>query len=200
MKITPCLLDVKNQIIIDKVPLGRHIVNLHKEHLWDDRVHAFIDTIVIHYASAADLDLKRRFDALLVMRIFCDLGVSSHYLINRRGGVYQLVPEKKKAWHCGGSIMPAPDSRQGVNEFSIGIELIATSVSGFTEKQYSSLGTLCADIEKRHGKKMTYIGHQDIAGTRAVDLGLRKDIKADPGKNFDWEKFKRCLLLQKGKP
>ncbi len=177
MKITQCLLDIHNQITIDKIPLGRRISNSQREHLWDDRDRAFIDTIVIHYASAPDPDPKRRFDALPVMRVFCDLGVSSHYLIDRKGAVYQLVPEGKKAWHCGGSIMPAPDNRQGVNEFSIGIELIATDASGFTIKQYSSLGALCADIEKRYGRKMIYVGHQDIAGTRAVDLGLRKESK-----------------------
>jgi N-acetyl-anhydromuramyl-L-alanine amidase AmpD len=199
MKTIQCLLDSNNQISLDELTLGRRIANLHKEHLWGDRRAAFIDTIVIHYASAADLDPKRRFDALAVMRIFCDLGVSSHYLIDRKGTVYQLVPEGKKAWHCGGSIMPAPDDRQGVNEFSIGIELIATGVSGFTIKQYSSLGALCADIEKRYGRKMIYLGHQDIAGKRAVDLGLRKDAKTDPGNNLDWGKFKQCLTLQKAK-
>jgi N-acetyl-anhydromuramyl-L-alanine amidase AmpD len=195
MKITQCLLDSNNQIPFDNVPLGLRIANLHKEHLWDDRPGDSIDTIVIHYASAADFGPKRQFDALSVMRIFCDLGVSSHYLIDRKGAVYQLAPEEKKAWHCGGSIMPAPDNRQGVNEFSIGIELIATNLSGFTHKQYSNLGTLCTNIEKRYGKKMVYVGHEDIAGERAVKLGLRKDIKTDPGNNFDWGKFKQCLML-----
>ena len=76
---------------------------------------------------------------------------------------------------------------------------IATGASGFTIKQYSSLGALCADIEKRYGRKMIYVGHQDIAGTRAVDLGLRKDAKTDPGNKFDWKKFKRRLALIKGK-
>jgi len=42
---------------------------------------------------------------------------------------------------------------------------------------------------------MVYVGHEDIAGERAVKLGLRKDIKTDPGNNFDWGKFKQCLML-----
>ena len=197
MKITACLLNGENQTVIDGVSLGSRIANLHNEHLWDDRLNGSVDTIVIHYASAADLDAKRRFDALYVMKIFCDLGVSSHYLLDRKGAVYQLAPEDKKAWHCGGSIMPSPDNRQGVNDFSIGIELIATDVSGFTNKQYSSLEALCANIEKRQGKKMVYVGHQDIAGARAVDLGLRKEIKIDPGKKFDWDKFEQGLMLQR---
>lgn len=200
MKITPCLFDAENPTIIDKVPIGRRIANLHKEHLWDDRRAAYVDTIVIHYASALNLDPRRRFDALLVMQVFCDIGVSSHYLIDRKGIVYQLVPEEKKAWHCGGSIMPEPDNRQGVNEFSIGVELIATGVSGFTEKQYFRLGALCADIENRYGRKMVYVGHQDIAGVRAVGLGLRKDEKSDPGKDFNWKKFRHFLSIRKKEP
>jgi N-acetyl-anhydromuramyl-L-alanine amidase AmpD len=197
MNITQCLLDSNNKIPFDNVPLGLRIANLRKEHLWDDRARDSIDTIVIHYASAADLDPKRQFDALSVMRIFCDLGVSSHYLIDRKGAVYQLAPEEKKAWHCGGSIMPAPDNRRGVNDFSIGIELIATNLSGFTQKQYSNLGALCANIEKRYVKKIVYVGHEDIAGKRSVELGLRKDVKTDPGNNFDWGEFKKCLKLHR---
>ena len=197
MNITQCLLDSNNKIPFDNVPLGLRIANLRKEHLWDDRARDSIDTIVIHYASAADLDPKRQFDALSVMRIFCDLGVSSHYLIDRKGAVYQLAPEEKKAWHCGGSIMPAPDNRRGENDFSIGIELIATNLSGFTQKQYSNLGALCANIEKRYVKKIVYVGHEDIAGKRSVELGLRKDVKTDPGNNFDWGEFKKCLKLHR---
>jgi N-acetyl-anhydromuramyl-L-alanine amidase AmpD len=193
-------MNVDNKTIIDKIPLGLRIADLHKEHLWDDRLGDIVDTVVIHYASAADLDAKRRFNALLVMRIFCDLGVSSHYLLDRKGAIYQLAPEEKKAWHCGGSIMPLPDNRRGVNEFSIGVELIATNVSGFTNKQYSNLGALCADIEKRYGRKMVYVGHEDVAGKRALDLGLRKDIKIDPGRKFDWDKFKQNLRLQRMAP
>jgi N-acetyl-anhydromuramyl-L-alanine amidase AmpD len=200
MKIITCLLDNKNQIPLDNVPLGRRIAGLRKEHLWDDRPGEGIDTIVIHYASAVEIDPKRRFDAFSVMRIFCDIGVSSHYLIDRKGAVYQLAPEEKKAWHCGGSIMPAPDNRRGVNDFSIGIELIATNASGFTHKQYVSLGALCANIEKRQGKKLAYVGHEDIAGARAVGLGLRKDVKTDPGNNFNWGKFNQRLNLQRKKP
>jgi N-acetyl-anhydromuramyl-L-alanine amidase AmpD len=85
--------------------------------------------------------------------------------------------------------MPEPDNRKGVNEFSIGIEIVATATSGFTHSQYRAAAILCADLEKRRQKKFMYTGHDQIAGARAVTLGLRKEAKVDPGNLFDWGNF-----------
>jgi AmpD protein len=105
------------------------------------------------------------------------------------GKIFRLVPEDKKAWHCGKSVMPEPDNRQGVNDFSIGIELVGTADSGFSSLQYEALRALCLDIEGRHGRKMAYVGHDQVAGERAVAMGLRDEPKVDPGPVFDWERF-----------
>jgi N-acetyl-anhydromuramyl-L-alanine amidase AmpD len=189
MKIIPFLLDLNNSAVVDGISVADRVRLGGKEHIWSERDSGAVDTVVIHYASAVNLDPKHAFDMRLIIKIFCDLKVSSHYLITRAGGIFLLVPEEKKAWHCGGSIMPAPDSRRGVNEFSIGIELIATPTSGFTKKQYAALSRLRKNMEKRYGKPLTFVGHQDIAGKRAVRLGLRKDLKVDPGEAFDWKGF-----------
>jgi len=189
MKITPFFLDSNNQTIVSGKTIASRVSGQGKLHLWEERTSAVIDTVVIHYASAEAVDPKRRFDMRRIAVIFCDLGVSCHYLIDRSGKTFSMVPEAKKAWHCGGSIMPRPDDRRMVNAFSIGIELIATPVSGFTQKQYGSLTRLSRDIEKRHGRPMVYVGHEDIAGKRAVALGLRKDLKTDPGAGFNWDRF-----------
>jgi N-acetyl-anhydromuramyl-L-alanine amidase AmpD len=189
MKIIPFLLDLSNNAMIEEMSVARRVRLADKEHLWSEREDDVIDTVVIHYASAVNIDPKRAFDMRLIVKIFCDLKVSCHYLISRIGDIFLLVPEDKKAWHCGGSVMPAPDNRRGVNDFSIGIELIATPTSGFTKKQYASLSRLRKNMEKRYGKTLTFVGHQDIAGKRAVRLGLRKDLKVDPGDAFDWNAF-----------
>jgi N-acetyl-anhydromuramyl-L-alanine amidase AmpD len=189
MKTIPFLLDLNNGEIVDQKSVAQRVRDAGKEHLWSEREKGLIDTVVIHYASAVNIDPLRPFDTRLIVRIFCDLGVSSHYLIDREGDVFLLVPEEKRAWHCGGSIMPAPDNRIGVNEFSIGIELVATPSSGFTKKQYASLALLRKDLLKRYGDSLRFVGHQDIAGKRAVELGLRKDEKVDPGEAFDWTAF-----------
>lgn len=189
MKTIPFLLDSFNQAVLDNKTIAQRIQEKGKEHLWDNRSEGMVDTVVIHFASAAEVKPQTPFELGPIIGIFCDLGVSSHYIIDREGCCYALVPEDKRAWHCGGSIMPSPDDRRNVNEFSLGIELIATADLGFTADQYKSLSELCRDIEQRYSHPMLYVGHQDIAGGRAVRLGLRNDKKDDPGSMFDWPGF-----------
>ncbi|MDR0330939.1 MAG: N-acetylmuramoyl-L-alanine amidase [Chitinispirillales bacterium] len=186
MKINKCILDDANDFAVGASTVGALISSAGKRHLWEARADGRVDTVVIHYMSAVNICPGDPYNVGQVLKIFCDYGVSSHYLITRRGKIFSLVPEEMKAWHAGLSIMPEPDNRKGVNEFSIGIELLATEASGFTKLQYGALSRLCADIEKRHHKKMTYVGHDQIAGERAVALGVRKDAKIDPGPLFNW--------------
>lgn len=201
MKITisRCLLNTENGVTTDGVAIGALIGASGKRHLWEQRRGTVVDVIVVHYTSAVVPAPDRAFNKGCILKIFCDYGVSSHYLIGRRGGVDLLVPEEMKAWHAGGSIMPEPDNRQGVNDFSIGIELMATSTSGFTPSQYGSLSRLCADIEQRHRRRFTCVGHDRIAGERAVALGLRKEKKVDPGALFDWNRFLEQLEAERKK-
>jgi N-acetyl-anhydromuramyl-L-alanine amidase AmpD len=198
MKITQVLLDSENPLMVDGVPLGQRIRSTGKGYLWEKRANGLIDTVVIHYVSAAGVTPRTPFRLEAILKIFCDYGVSSHFLIDRRGRVCNLVPESKKAWHCGGSIMPHPDNRRSVNEFSLGIELVATATSGFTASQYRAAAQLCADLETRHGKKFIYTGHDRIAGERAVALGLRREAKVDPGRLFDWDFFESLLENARG--
>ena len=172
MKIKQTLLDSHNATNSNGISIGGGILLQSKKHLWDERQSELIDVIVIHYISAINTLPKTPYHLSGVLQIFVDYEVSSHYLISRRGGVYLLVPEEKKAWHCGPSKMPSPDCREGVNEFSIGIELIATHTSGFTDSQYRALTALCCDIELRHQRQFSYVGHDQIAVVKAVELML----------------------------
>lgn len=159
---------------------------------WNERpADVEIDTIVIHAMNAGVIYPNSPFSVDKCIRILEDYEVSSHYMIDRKGTVYQLVSEDKKAWHAGISKMPAPDNRSSVNDFSIGIELIGNEELPFEEKQYEALNSLINDIQYR--KKIKYIvGHSQIATQELVDLGLRKDAKWDPGKQFDWNKIKKA--------
>ena len=74
------------------------------------------------------------------------------------------------------------DSRESVNAFSIGVELVATETSGFTKMQYKHLATLTMDIVARHPIK-AILGHDHIAPGR----------KTDPGPNFDWTHYRQEL-------
>jgi N-acetyl-anhydromuramyl-L-alanine amidase AmpD len=188
MNIISCFLDSANKKDALTQTIGERIHALGKSCLWSRRSAVAIDTVVIHYISAGGYFPLDPYNENAVFAIFPEYAVSSHYLISRDGNIYHLVPEKNKAWHSGGSIMPDPDNRRNVNEFSIGIELIATHTSGFTDVQYESLSYLCNDIETRWPIS-SYVGHSDIAGKEAVALGLRTDLKIDPGPLFDWQKF-----------
>lgn len=133
-----------------------------------------INTIVLHSSYNASGGDAYNFDKIIGQ--YEQYGVGAHYIIDRGGKIYQLVRESNIAYHAGESKMP--DGRKNVNDFSIGIELIGTEDSSFTEKEYTALNDLIADIKTRH-KIKDIVGHSDIAPTR----------KTDPWK-FDWKKLK----------
>jgi N-acetyl-anhydromuramyl-L-alanine amidase AmpD len=148
---------------------------------------------------------KRTFSPDHVRAIFQAYDVSAHYLIARDGTIHHLVEENKVAYHAGKSKMPEwveKPPREGVNEFSLGIELIATlpdddprlkdrvplgldpedlhgPIPGYTYAQMHSLRWLLRDIRCRH--KIRFImGHDEIAPGR----------KSDPGPLFPWSVFR----------
>ncbi len=128
-----------------------------------------IDTIIIHYTEMKD-------DISALERL-CDkeAKVSAHYLINKQGIIFALVPENLRAWHAGVSCWKGRDK---VNDFSIGIELDNNGNEEFAPPLMNSLITLCQELIKTHPINPFYIlGHSDIAPAR----------KADPGRYFNWK-------------
>ena len=108
-----------------------------------------------------------------------DLKVSSHFLIKRDGEITQFVSILDRAWHAGVSSF---EGREDCNDYSIGIELEGTDIDSFEENQYESLVSLTS-ILMSELPRITLdriVGHSDIAPGR----------KSDPGKGFDWGKFK----------
>ena len=187
MNIQKCYLDSENSFLIDYRSVSEKILSGPHKALWEDRA-VEIDTIIVHYMSAVEFYNNDPFNIKKCLEVFMKFDVSAHYIIDRLGEVYSLVPLEKKAWHCGGSIMPTGDGRIGVNDFSIGIELMATEKSGFTDKQYASLNSLVKEVKGEYNIN-SILGHDEISGVHAVNLGLRSDVKNDPGKLFDWNKL-----------
>ena len=74
------------------------------------------------------------------------------------------------------------DGREGVNAFRIGIELIGTEDTDFTEAQYQALALLTKDILSRHPVHYIY-GHCDVAPGR----------KTDPW-GLDWLRYQEDVL------
>lgn len=124
------------------------------------------------------------YSAMAIKDIFQFYGLSAHYVIDRAGAIFEFVPPELIAFHAGKSQMPREsDRREGVNAFSIGIELLGDLESGFTAEQYASVSRLTRYLMEKFPIANIY-GHSDIAPGR----------KTDPEK-FDWSQFRKTLAL-----
>jgi N-acetyl-anhydromuramoyl-L-alanine amidase len=101
--------------------------------------------------------------------------VSSHFLISRRGEIFQFVSTHNKAWHAG---LSSYLGREKCNDFSIGIELEGDAEQPFEEIQYVALAKLSMQLGSVY-PNLQFAGHSDIAPGR----------KTDPGIQFSWHKF-----------
>ena len=105
--------------------------------------------------------------------------VSCHYLINRKGKVFNLVKDNHIAWHAGKSMWK---KYRNLNKNSIGVELVNKGhkygYQKFTKVQINRLIILCRNLKKKYRIKNQFIlGHSDIAPLR----------KIDPGEKFPWK-------------
>lgn len=160
--------------------------------------------IVLHFISNATLNPEQPYIYEDIRKIFTDYDVSPHYMIDREGEIYFLLPETRAARHAGkGSIEGYSEYEDLLNKYSIGIELMAIGTEeemqqiitpehyrqipaehiGYTEAQYQALNLLIDDILTRNSmikKDRTHIiGHDEYAPER----------KTDPGSLFEWEKI-----------
>ena len=103
-----------------------------------------VDTVVLHATVLDTLDQ--------VIEKFRDpqCHVSAHYTIDRDGTIVSHVEEGQRAWHAGQSRME--DGRTGVNDFSIGIELVNRNdgIDPFPARQIQAMRELLKDIIARH--------------------------------------------------
>jgi N-acetylmuramoyl-L-alanine amidase len=107
--------------------------------------------------------------------------VSSHYVVDYDGSIYQLVDDEKRAWHAGKSLWHGIDD---MNSASIGIEIENPGHSHgykeFTSEQIDAVIALCNHLVQKHGlDPKNVIGHSDVAPLR----------KEDPGHLFPWRQL-----------
>lgn len=135
-----------------------------------------IDLLVIHYTGDMSID------STIFWFMNPSSKVSAHYLIGRDGRTLQFVCEKDEAWHAGAS---SYEGKENCNQYSIGVELVGTEISGFTDEQYNYLIELTNDIKQKYPAITTkrIVGHEHIAPGR----------KIDPGKLFDWDRLLRGI-------
>lgn len=125
--------------------------------------------VIIHHTSDAT--------AAQALRTLTDPlhKVSSHYLIDRDGAIYQLVDERARAWHAGASYW---GGIADLNSSSLGVELDNNGDEPYAEAQIAALLALLGDIKQRYVIPMAnFLGHADVAPRR----------KVDPGRHFPWK-------------
>ena len=140
---------------------------------FDDRADQPIDMLVLHYTGmrSAHNAISRLCDA--------EAKVSSHYVVDEDGIIYQLVDEKSRAWHAG---VASWRGNSNINQRSIGIEIVNPGhdygYRPFPKAQMESVMQLSKDICERYCiASWNVIGHSDVAPER----------KQDPGELFDWK-------------
>ncbi len=127
--------------------------------------------VVIHYTTNDDAA-----DSLQTL-ISPVRKVSAHYLIDRQGVLYQLVPESRRAWHSGQAYWAGVTD---VNSASIGIEIDNAGNAPFEDAQIATLLNLLSDIQTRHKiRAANVVGHADVSPGR----------KVDPGPYFPWRRL-----------
>ena len=138
-----------------------------------------IKYLIIHYTG-----MKNQFVAM--QRLQSQVAkVSCHYLISKKGKIYQLVKDRNIAWHAGKSKW---EKDINLNSKSIGIELVNKGNEIFPNQQIASLLRLLTVLKKKYNINKKYVlGHEDISPNR----------KKDPGPYFPWSKLNKLKLSKK---
>lgn len=120
--------------------------------------------------------------------------MSSHYLVNvNPPTIYQLVDERRRAWHAGVSSWKGQTM---LNAASIGIEIVnrgprklsdgTEAFDEYPKTQIDAVIDLVKWIVRRHQIRPDRIlGHSDIAPQR----------KVDPGPKFPWKRLAEERLI-----
>jgi len=108
------------------------------------------------------------------------LNVSTHFIVDRDGTTYRLLPETTMARHV-----------IGLNHCAIGIENVGGGEEGvpLTQKQLEANIRLVKYLKKKYKSIQYLIGHYEYTLFKETPLWLESDnnyrtIKTDPGKDF----------------
>ena len=106
------------------------------------------------------------------------VNVSAHFLVDRDGTIYQLMPETWMARHT-----------IGLNQNAIGIENVGAPSWPLTPEQVEANAQLVRYLVKRYPEIEYLIGHYEYLNFRGTPLWRERDNsyytgKIDPGKDF----------------
>ena len=157
-------------------------INKYKSLNYNERGKQFsIKYIIIHY-TAMRTDIE-------AINYLCDKDnkVSSHFLINKAGKIFNLVNVKYRAWHAGKSYWK---KERDINSNSIGIEIDNSGYNldfeNYNSSQFKSIVKLLIFLKKQYKIKSQHIlGHSDISPYR----------KIDPGEKFPWKELSSIKIV-----
>lgn len=142
--------------------------------------------IVIHYtggrsrkASFAYFDRLRMEAGRKLQADAGEVNVSAHFLVDRDGTIYRLVPEDWMARHC-----------IGLNHLAIGVENVGDGDAyPLTDAQLHADAQLVRDLVSRHPTIDTLLGHHEYRRMEGHAYWLERDPgyrnrKPDPGPGF----------------
>jgi len=112
---------------------------------------------------------------------FSPLNVGIHYVIDRDGTIYNLLPDTIIARHI-----------IGFNHVSLGIENVAATKEDLTEAQLKSNAALVNALKSKHPTIQYLIGHDEYNNTdlphyelfKSLDENYQPYDKPDPGEKF----------------
>lgn len=200
---------IKPLKIIDKpIKFGPERIAMTKEYVkshYDmevDSIEIIPKIILLHWT--AELDFDKSFKRLEPEKLLSDrkdiikasaLNVSSQFLIDRDGTIYQLMPENWMARHV-----------IGLNYSSIGIENVGgkgNKIDDLTPAQRQANIDLVFYLKAKYPSIEYLIGHHEYTQMESTSLWLEKDkgyrtVKADPGEKFmsDIRNGVQCLNLK----
>lgn len=110
---------------------------------------------------------------------------SAHYLVTRKGEIYQLVKDEDTAWHAGFVNKPnwALYDGSNPNYYTLGIEHEVLAGDGLTEAQYQATLELHRMLIDKHNIP---IDNNHIIGHCRIDSVNRLN---DPGSKFPWDRL-----------
>ncbi len=101
--------------------------------------------------------------------------------------VWACVPEALAAWHVRNSVShkDVNENAKKVNHWSLGIEVVNTQISDpFSTWQIEATARIVRYCWAKYPNLAHVVSH----------ARLDPDRRADPGSNFDWNKFKELVL------
>lgn len=140
--------------------------------------------IVLHYTAGGTVESNHKYfnkthleSARNTLKKQSTLNVSSQYIVDRDGTIYQLMEPNMFARHT-----------IGLNYCAVGVENIGSKKQPLTEKQVAANAQLVRYLTKKY--KIEYlIGHSEYGVFRNSNLWKESDPKyftgkEDPGKDF----------------